>query len=190
MILTIHQPNFMPWYPFFQKMEMADIFVVMGHCQFEKNGFQNRFNIDNQWQTMSVFKGLDDIVDKKYANHQRDWTKLKKRLYQYTPLLENFDEIIENNEGNLYQTNYEIIVKLRDMLGIDTEIVKDFPSSLTSSERLAEICKHFGASHYISGTSGKKYLDIAPFESTGITISFQESAAMIKKHTLEILNGR
>ena len=25
MLVTIHQPNFMPWYPFFQKMEEADI---------------------------------------------------------------------------------------------------------------------------------------------------------------------
>jgi hypothetical protein len=180
----------MPWYPFFQKMEMADIFVVMGHCQFEKNGFQNRFNINNQWQTMSVFKGLDNIVDKKYANPQRDWAKLKKRLYTYTPILESFDNIIQENEGDLFETNYEIIVKMRDMLQIDTEIVKDFPSALTSSERLAEICNHYGATHYISGMSGKKYLNIDSFESSGITISFQEPSMMIKKHSLEILNGK
>jgi hypothetical protein len=190
MILTIHQPNFMPWYPFFQKMEMADTFVVMGHCQFEKNGYQNRFNINDRWHTMSVFKGLDDIVDKRYANHKRDWTKLKKSLYQYSSILDNFDDIIEKNEGNLFETNYEIIVKLRDMLGINTEIVKDFPSNLTSSDRLAEICSYYGATHYISGMSGKKYLNIDPFEQSKITISFQESSTMIKKHTLEILNDR
>ena len=180
----------MPWYPFFQKMEMADVFVVMGHCQFEKNGFQNRFNINNQWQTMSVFKGLDDIVDKKYANPKHDWTKIKKRLYKYSSLLENFDDIVQKNEGNLFNINYEIIVKMRNMLGVDTEIVKDFPSDLTSSERLAEICNHYKASHYISGVSGKKYLNPEPFEQSGITISFQEPSTMIKKHTLEILHVR
>ena len=45
MTITIHQPNFMPWYPFFEKIQQADIFVLLGHCQFEKNGFQNRFSI-------------------------------------------------------------------------------------------------------------------------------------------------
>jgi len=28
MIVTIHQPNFVPWYPFFQKIEQVDVFVV------------------------------------------------------------------------------------------------------------------------------------------------------------------
>ena len=61
MIVTIHQPNFIPWYPFFQKMEQSDIFIMLGHCQFEKNGFQNRFQINNAWNTLSVKKGKENI---------------------------------------------------------------------------------------------------------------------------------
>jgi hypothetical protein len=38
----------MPWYPFFEKMQQADVFILLGHCQFEKNGFQNRFSINNK----------------------------------------------------------------------------------------------------------------------------------------------
>ena len=59
MKIAIHQPNFMPWYPFFQKVESADIFVILSNCQFEKNNFQNRFNIDDRWYTMSTNKGLE-----------------------------------------------------------------------------------------------------------------------------------
>ena len=68
MIVTIHQPNFIPWYPFFQKMEQADLFILLGHCQFEKNGFQNRFQLENTWNTLSVKKGKEPIVEKEYIN--------------------------------------------------------------------------------------------------------------------------
>ena len=71
MILTIHQPNFMPWYPFFQKMEQADIFVLLGNCQFEKNGFQNRFQMQGLWNTLSVKKGTHSIIEKQYVNPHR-----------------------------------------------------------------------------------------------------------------------
>ena len=37
MILAIHQPNFFPWWPYFEKIEQADMFVFLTHCQFEKN---------------------------------------------------------------------------------------------------------------------------------------------------------
>ena len=62
MKLAIHQPNFMPWYPFFQKIQQADIFVILQNCQFEKNNFQNRFNVDNQWYTMRVTKTMENII--------------------------------------------------------------------------------------------------------------------------------
>ena len=64
MIVSIHQPNFMPWYPYFQKMQQADIFVVLENCQFEKNGFQNRFNMNNTWYTMSTTRKLIPINEK------------------------------------------------------------------------------------------------------------------------------
>ena len=58
MRLAIHQPNFMPWYPFFEKIKNCDKFIMLTHCQFEKNGYQNRFNLNDKWYTMSVKKGL------------------------------------------------------------------------------------------------------------------------------------
>ena len=91
MIVTIHQPNFVPWYPFFQKMEQADLFILLGHCQFEKNGFQNRFQLENTWNTFSVKKGKEPIIEKQYINPEHDWMKIKKRLLklkgeEYHPL--------------------------------------------------------------------------------------------------------
>src|SRR5690348_29827 len=118
MIITIHQPNFFPYYPFFQKMEESDIFVILKHCQFEKNNFQNRFNKEDKWLTMSTNKGLEPINNKIYVNHIRDWEKIKKTLFKYKTILDEFDSCITNS---LCDTNVKIIFKIKDLLGIKTK---------------------------------------------------------------------
>ncbi len=73
----------MPWLPFFKKIESVDRFIILENCQFEKNNFQNRFNIGSDWYTMSVNKGLEPIVNKIYVNHNTDWIKIKNKLSKY-----------------------------------------------------------------------------------------------------------
>ena len=179
MIVSIHQPNFIPWYPFFQKIEESDVFVLLGHCQFEKNNFQNRFNLNDKWHTMSVNKGLEPITDKKYLNPEKDWNKIKANLKQYCHILDELDECISDN---LFETNVSIIRKLCSILDIKTEIVLDYPTDLKSTERLVDICKHYGATKYLSGPSGKKYLDLSAFPSN-IEVEYQSEQT--KKPVLE-----
>ena len=77
MILAIHQPNFFPWWPYFEKIEQADMFVFLTHCEFEKNGYQNRFNHNDNWYTMSVKRGMKPISEKEYLNPKKDWDRIK-----------------------------------------------------------------------------------------------------------------
>lgn len=188
MKIAIHQSNFMPWYPFFQKMDSADVFVIMGNCQYEKGGYQNRFNIDNVWLTMSVGKGIMPIVEKKYVNPHRDWERIKKTCHLYKKELSLFESCISES---LFDTNSAIIEKIRDVLGIKCRIVYDYPTSLTSTERLIDICKKNSADTYVSGISGAKYLDTSLFAANGIKLKYQKKEDMLKRSILEVIkNGR
>ena len=182
MKIAIHQPNFLPWYPFFQKIKEVDKFIILGNCQFEKNGFQNRFNLKNKWHTMSTKKGLTPINTKIYLNPQKDWNKLKQNLSQYQKTLDKLDDCINEN---LLSTNSKIIEKLTKMLGYNTEILYDYPTELKSTDRLVDLCLHYGATEYLSGISGKNYLDLNLFKDKGIKVKFQEN--LTKKHILELL---
>lgn len=184
MVVSIHQPNFFPWMPFFQKMEQSDVFVILSHCQFEKNGYQNRFKLGDKWHTMSVGRGLFDIKKKEYTAHFDDWKRIKTNLPQYN--LEEFNLLIERS---LLGTNTSIITRIAYKLGIstDVEIVQDFETSLTGTERLVEICQQYDATKYLSGISGKKYLDLKLFEQAGIEVIFQNEIQMIKKPILEVI---
>ncbi len=185
MIVTIHQPNFMPWYPYFQKMQQADVFVILKNCQFEKNGFQNRFRMNDIWHTMSTTKKLIPIKEKPYLNHQKDWLKIKAKLPEYSKILNQFDYCICDNLAN---TNIEIIKKIKNILEIDTKIVLDYPTEYRSTERLVDICKKNNATTYLSGISGKKYLNIDLFKKEKIEVIFQKEKDMIKKNIIQILS--
>lgn len=167
---------------FFQKMEQSDIFVIMSHCQFEKNNFQNRFNLDGRWHTMSVNKGLDPINTKSYINPLGDWDRIKINLPEYSDILYKFDDCISDS---LSETNINIILKIKELLNIKTKIEFDYPTDLRSTERLVDICKKYNGDCYLSGISGKNYLNLDKFN--GMKVIYQDKEKMVKKPILKIL---
>lgn len=175
MRIAIHQPNFFPYYPFFQKMAEVDLFVIMVNCQFEKNNYQNRFEY-NGWNTMSVNGGLEPIIDKRYINPYKDWQKITNKYSK----LKRFDNCIN---GSLARTNVAIIKEIAKDLGIRTEIKLDYQTELKGTDRLVDLCKNFGATEYLSGISGRKYLELDKFKD--IKVTFQEN--MISKPIIELL---
>lgn len=168
MKIAIHQPNFCPTKGYFDKIASVDLFVIMVHCQWEKGRYQNRFHVGDEWNTMSVNHGLEPIKDKRYLKPCEDWAKITKRY----PNLETFDSHIDES---LYETNVGIIIQACNMLGINTDITCDYPTNLNGTDRLVNICKTYGATEYLSGQSGRKYLELWQFESVGIKVSFQDN---------------
>lgn len=166
--VAIHQANFFPHKAFFDKMSSVDVFVIMGWCQYEKNGYQNRFKYNGQWNTMSVNRGLEPIMHKTYVNPQEDFARIVKRI----PTLERFTDLIHES---LYLTNTRIILKIAETIGLTTPIEHDHQTHLTATERLVDICKHYKADVYLSGPSGRKYLDESLFTMAGIKVEYQES---------------
>ena len=184
MIITIHQPNFFPWYPLFEKIKQADVFVILGHCQYEKNGHQNRFNYRNAWHTMSINKGLEPIKNKRYINPLSDWNKIKTNIKDKKHILDLFDNCISDN---MYDTNVKIITQLMKMLDIKTKIEFDYPTDAKSSERLLDICKNYKATTYLAGSSGANYLDLSIFAANNISVSIQDLSKAKLVHTLDVL---
>ena len=186
MICAIHQPNFFPWFPFFQKVAAVDVFVVLSDCQFEKNGYQNRFWLGGKWHTMSVNKGLESIRNKVYPFWMKDWNRICGQLSQYSDILLKFKDDIG---PTLLDTNIRIINRLARMLVIDTPIHLDRPTGATSTERLIRLCQMHNCDTYLSGVSGRKYLDIEAFKRASIEILFQKEEAMNKRSVLEVLHA-
>ena len=56
MIVAIHQPNYLPYLGFFDKMIKSDVFVIYDDAQFNKSDFQhrNRIRIYEGWKWLTV----------------------------------------------------------------------------------------------------------------------------------------
>lgn len=182
MRLACHQPNFMPYGGFWEKAASVDLFVLLGHCQFEKGKYQNRFHIGADWFTMSVKHGMVPIREKVYANPAEDWVHICDRIggdliAQFTPHI----------SPSLWDTNTGIILQAAKSIAPLTRWESDFHTDQTGTGRLIEICRHFGASTYLAGSSGSDYMDIEQFRKAGIAVEVQDAAKTDKRPMLEIL---
>jgi len=181
-IAAIHQPNFVPWLPFFQKVRQADLFVILTHCQYNRRAYQNRFNYRGHWYSMGVSGHRDDSIESRvYSDPQKDWLSIKRRLNDPS-LLREMDELIVHS---LVETNVAIIRHLMRRLHIETPIVFDYPTPLASTERLVDLCKHYGATTYLAGRSGGDYMNEKLFHDAGVEVTYQTVLPHEQIHVLE-----
>src|SRR5690349_7924911 len=58
MLLSAHQPAYLPWLGYFDKIRRCDVFVYLDTVQFEKNSFTNRNKVKTAqgplWLTVPV----------------------------------------------------------------------------------------------------------------------------------------
>ena len=168
--LTAHQPNFLPWLPFFEKAREADVFVILQHAQFVKGNYHNRFALEGKWYTLSARPGMIPLSAKKYVDPEIDWLRIKRRLPEYQSRLSYFDEVIGED---LVSTNLAIVMKAMKLLGGNwPKVVLEPETGLSASERIVELCRLYGANRYLSGPSGERYLNPELFKQNGIELNF------------------
>jgi|APSaa5957512535_1039671.scaffolds.fasta_scaffold11098_2 hypothetical protein len=192
MKIAIHQPEFIPWLAFFDKMKQADRYVILDHVQFKKCYFENRNRIkfENKaiWLTVPVkskhkyYQSISDVQIDNSSNWQRKM--LQKFLHCYGRS-KYYNEIINELEPLVISRKYERLIDLnitfinwfRKIFEIKTPI--DFSSNMevqqyNGSDLILETCIRLGANHYICGASGKNYLRLNDFQSSGIEIIWSE----------------
>ena len=187
MIVAIHQPQFMPWLGYFDKMDRADCFVLLDNVQYKKNEWQNRNRIKTaqgwQWLTVPVsYKFPEKILEVRIRNTEnwrhKHWQALRTN-YARTPYWETYTASLEafcaSEWEMLVAVNRASIEWLRQALGIERELLlaSEMQLSEEPTQRLVDICRHVGADTYLAGADGRKYMDQAPFAKAGIEIIFQ-----------------
>ena len=74
MIVSIHQPQYFPWLPYYSKILKSDLFVFLDDVQYQKNGLHNRNELKNSngrfWLTVPVSVSLGDkLFEVKIINY-------------------------------------------------------------------------------------------------------------------------
>ena len=191
MKVSINQPAYLPWLGYFDRINTADLHIVLDHVQFEKNSFVNRNKILTNngaiWLTVPLethgkFKNLP--IHQVNIDNSQPWAKkhlasiqqnYSKALFfeDYFPTLSTiYDKEWKNLSQLMRATNSHII----DWLGIDTPIIysSDLDITGTGSELILNLCTQVEATTYLSGALGRDYLKCETFDEAGIKIMFQD----------------
>lgn len=191
MILSAHQPNYLPYLGFFDKMVQSDIFVIQDNFQFERREFQNRNSIKTphsiQLLTVPVehCKRETPINAVNIANIPGQlWTKKHWDAIRYNyakapywgEFSEVFEQVYQQTWTKLIDLNMHLIKLLMKLFKIETPLVMS--SSLKASgqktERILAQCREVGADVYLSGIGGLNYLDVQRMETEGVKVIFQD----------------
>jgi len=204
MIVGIHQPNYLPYLGFFDKMAKSDVFVIYDDAQFEKGDFQhrNRIRIYHGWKwlTVPVEKKHIPINEIRIKNEVATWKGVKwsdahfkdiRDNYKDTPYYRVYEEeikrIYERRYDKLVDLNMELINFLKKAFDIEAGIVFSSELGFTSksTERLVEIVEALGGDVYLSGPKGRDYLNVSLFEKKGIKVEFQDFKHPVYKQRYE-----
>jgi hypothetical protein len=194
MIVAIHQPCYLPWLGYLQRMARADIFVVLDHVQFERANYQNRTRIlvdgAPRWLTVPVVQRSqkERILDKEIDNRlegPRHWSRTHfatlRHAYRKAPFADAYlpalRRILESQWLHLAALDLALLQMLRDAFGIRTPLVRssELDVSGAKSDLVLEICQALDAGCFLGGMGGsREYLDEEAFRRAGIRVQWQD----------------
>lgn len=190
MRVTIHQPEHLPWLGFFAKLAAAEHFIVLDSVPYRHHYFQNRNRIllgDRvDWATVPVRHRdhLSTVIAEMAIEESRPWRRkylgrirdAYRRAAHTGVAIDPLARAIEGSSASLTELNMEIISWLMAELGIDvpTGRASGMAAGGQRSELLAGLSAEAGASVYLSGPSGRGYLDLEPFHRRGIAVEFYD----------------
>ncbi|MBU0987413.1 MAG: WbqC family protein, partial [Proteobacteria bacterium] len=190
MILTAHQPVYLPWLGLFHKIAMADAFCYFDDVQYQKKDWNNRNKLKGPngefWLTVPVKS--KDHYSKKVAkieiNHSTKWQK--KHLnsielnYKSAPCFDRyigfFRDCYNRKWERLSDLNEYMLKWFLDTLGINVNYFKMSEIGFKGSKNdlVLDMCRKLGADVYIFGQLGRNYADVQKFNNNGIDVYFQE----------------
>jgi hypothetical protein len=190
-IVTMHQPNYLPWIGFFSKVRqsdcliIADTFTMGGKSVFNRN----KIRTANGWQYLTVPVGkksegrrICDVTMPTDPRWQGSHGKMIHDNYSRTPFFSPYEGFFRNSYNRsfdrLCELNEEIILFLFSSFDIDVEVLKasemSVDPSLEKTDLMVALLKNAGADVYLSGPSGRDYLERDRFPPSNIQLKFFE----------------
>ncbi|MFO7976115.1 MAG: WbqC family protein [Candidatus Hydrogenedentota bacterium] len=189
MLVSIHQPHYLPWLRYFEKIARADVFILLDTVEFTKNGWQNRNKIKTPngpaLLTVPVHAHQDSILRDVTIDNRQPWRSKHRRTleqsYGKAPYYGDheafLDDVYSQEWERLTDLNAFMLAHFLRALGIETPFV--LASTLdvfgTGTERLINLIHAVGGTRYYSGAYAlDTYLDAGLLHEAGIGLDLQE----------------
>ena len=191
MILSSHQPNFLPYMGFFYKAYKSDVMVISDDVLFSKKGMHN-------WNRIKTPSGAVKITLPVHAHHDSRLRDVELTDPEYNiaqickTLMQNYGKAPHHLEGgmvikqmqdlaqmnlSLASYNTELNRFLFRQFGIDTELYnasEDFELHGRKDERILQMCDELGADTYLSGTGAAAYHRPELFDEKDVRLEYSD----------------
>ncbi|MFD9628586.1 WbqC family protein [Peribacillus muralis] len=190
-IVTIHQPNFLPWIGLIHKVFQSDVFIYLIDVKYSASNFQNKTYIqgaDGKESRLTVpIQKKPDMLHEKLISYHPPNQKWKKNhlqqisdVYKKAPYFQDFfpllEEAYQKEHALLVDLNVHLIELILHYLNYEggTHLSTDFNTNVGKTERLVSLLKQTGGTCYLSGKSGRDYLEKELFQQENIEIVYQD----------------
>jgi len=189
--LVVLQPGYLPWLGFFDQMKRSDVFVYYDDVQFDWHSWRNRNRIKTPsgplWLTVPVqhsgdlenTRVIDAVIDRT-ARWATRHVKSIRQYYAKAPFLKAYmpelEELLQRDWTHIAALDMAVVDLMARWLSLAPNIHRSSALGIdgSKSERLLNLCRHFGATRYLSGDAAQDYLDVDAFAAAGIAVEWQQ----------------
>jgi hypothetical protein len=188
-IVTMHQPNYLPWIGLFSKICYSNCFVIADTSPFSRHQFTNRNKIRSNsgcgYLTIPINHRFYDLricdvglpSDKKWEeDHWKSIYNSYVHAYWFRNHSDFFKNIYAKDFQYLTEINMEIITYLLKSFEINVEIIRasdlNLDPSLQKTDLIVAAMKNVHADVYLSGPSGQNYLEVEKFPQNSIELKY------------------
>jgi hypothetical protein len=191
-LVAIHQPNFLPWLGYFDKIRRSDVFLVMDNTQFSKTGgtWTNRVrmivNGEPAWITVPIaraYHGVRSIGEMRINDHLPWRYKVLRTIEDNYRRAPHFDEVypvvselVEQPTTELATYNLSAIQTLCRALQLTAPTVVGSTLNVEgrSTDLLIAMVRAAGGNAYLAGGGASGYQDDSMFQGAGIQVIYQD----------------
>ena len=190
MILTAHQPCYLPWLGLFHKIAQADRYISFNQVQYQAKDWNNRNRIKTSqgpaWLSVPVLrKGrLDSSFENILINNnvnwgRKHWNSLKlnySKAPHFKKYADYFEDVFSRDWVLLSSLNESMLQWFLDTLSLNIKVESagDFNFAGQKNDLVLDMCKKMGATTYIFGSKGKEYADVNAFKNNDINVIFDQ----------------
>ncbi|RUL73100.1 WbqC family protein [Dyella choica] len=181
------QSSYLPWKGYFDIIQNVDTFVFYDDVQFTKSDWRSRNRVKTPngplWLSIPAGPSIDRLIcEVELRSHdwqRKHWTSIKQS-YAKAPYFKMYQKVFEDIYlghywRSLSELNQFIIRTIaKDILGINTQFrdSREFGLQGKRQDRLLNLLRSLGATHYVSGPSAQDYIDQKAFEEAGIHLGY------------------
>lgn len=186
MIVSIHQPDYIPWLGLYYKMAHSDVFVYLDDAQYSNEADHNVNKIKTPQGEFKlkvpVEQHLGDLICNVRTKDELKWKekhlKTLKMNYAKAPYFDEIypglEAVILSHTGSIAELNMAINRYICNGFGIQTKILKssDMNINTVREERVIDICLAVGGTEYLSGNGARVYQTESHFTDRGLKLTY------------------